>query len=132
MYKAPSFQDFWADIDIYLDSFPWSGHTMACHALWCGVPVVTLAGRSHASRMVASVLASLGLEDWIAEHEPGYIEAVVALAADTEALASLRDGLRARMASAGLTDGERFARQFEAALADAWSRLERIGNAPVD
>jgi len=53
-------------VDLLLDSHPFSGHTVSCHALWMGVPVVTLAGDRHCSRMVASVLANLGLDELIA------------------------------------------------------------------
>lgn len=122
--EGGSFQDFWADIDIYLDSFPWSGHTMACHALWCGVPVITLAGQPHASRMVASVLSGLGLHEWIARDEDGYVDAVVERAEDLDALQRLRASLRARMAESSVTDGSTFTRQFESGLLEAWEALK--------
>ncbi len=86
-----SFQEFWAEIDIYLDCFPWSGHTMACHALWAGVPVVTLQGQSHASRMVASKLVALGRKSWIADGEAAYRAIAAGLAQDVDALAKIRE-----------------------------------------
>lgn len=97
---------------------------MACHALWCGVPVITLAGQPHASRMVASVLSGLGLHEWIARDEDGYVDAVVERAEDLDALQRLRASLRARMAESSVTDGSTFARQFESGLLEAWEALK--------
>lgn len=114
--EGGSFQEFWADIDLFLDTFPWSGHTMACHALWCGVPVVTLAGEAHAARMVGSVLTAMDLEGWVAEDADGYVARVVELASDPDALARHRADLRARMAGSCVTDGEAFARAFQSVL----------------
>ncbi len=111
-----SFQAFWAEIDLYLDTFPWSGHTMACHALWAGVPLVTLAGESHASRMVGSVLHALGREEWIATDEAGYVDTVARLAGDLDELARHRRCLREDMAAGAVTDAEAFARNFERAV----------------
>jgi predicted O-linked N-acetylglucosamine transferase (SPINDLY family) len=119
-----SFQEFWAEIDIYLDCFPWSGHTMACHALWAGVPVVTLQGQSHASRMVASKLVALGRKSWIADGEAAYRAIAAGLAQDVGALAKIREKLRAQMAESPVMDGERFARNFEAAISDCLEGLE--------
>ena len=111
--EGGSFQEFWADIDIYLDTFPWSGHTMACHALWCGVPVVTLAGESHASRLVASVLDAIGRKEWIAGDEAAYRYAIVDLAKDADRLEKERQTLRSRMGRSPVTDAETFTRQVE-------------------
>src|SRR5205085_9532831 len=70
------------DIDIALDSFPWTGHTTACEGLWMGVPIVTLRGNSHAGRMVASVLTQLGLTDLISDTPEQYVSIASTFATD--------------------------------------------------
>jgi predicted O-linked N-acetylglucosamine transferase (SPINDLY family) len=118
-----SFHEFWADIDIFLDTFPWSGHTMACHALWCGVPVVTLAGVTHASRMVAGVLRALGCEAWIATDVADYFARTAALARDRESLTQARETLRSRFETSSLSDEIAFARRFETLLTERFDTL---------
>src|SRR4029079_4095528 len=61
------------EIDISLDSLPWSGHATTCESLWMGVPMVTQRGTRHAGRMSASLLTSLNLTDLIAETREQYI-----------------------------------------------------------
>ena len=108
------------EVDVLLDSHPFSGHTVSCHALWMGVPVVTLAGDRHCSRMVASVLMNVGLPELIAHTPAEYVEIAIALAADPARLAALRSSLRERMAASPLMDRHRFARNAEQAYRQMW------------
>jgi predicted O-linked N-acetylglucosamine transferase (SPINDLY family) len=110
------------DIDIALDPFPWSGHTTACEALWMGVPVITLRGKRHAGRMVATVLSCVGLNELIAETPEDYRRIATALAADGAKLTELRLGLRARMRQSALCDGAAFTRRLEEAYRRMWHR----------
>jgi predicted O-linked N-acetylglucosamine transferase (SPINDLY family) len=101
-------------VDIALDTAPYSGGTTTCDALWMGVPVVTEPGVRSVSRSAASVLATLGLVDWIAA--PGqYVALAAAKALDAARLATLRSTLRARMRSSPLMDEAAFTRALEAA-----------------
>jgi predicted O-linked N-acetylglucosamine transferase (SPINDLY family) len=63
------------------------GATTTCEALWMGVPVVTLAGNTHASRMWSSILAAVGLPELIAQTPAEYINICIKLASDTHYLA---------------------------------------------
>jgi predicted O-linked N-acetylglucosamine transferase (SPINDLY family) len=121
------------EMDVSLDTFPWSGHTTACESLWMGVPVVTLRGKRFAGRMVASVLTCLGLTDLIAETPEEYRRLAVKLANDLPRLAYLRGRLRGMMVQSPLCDGAAFAKKIEDAYRWMWRRwCEKKGTpAPV-
>jgi predicted O-linked N-acetylglucosamine transferase (SPINDLY family) len=108
------------EVDVMLDCHPFTGHTVSSHALWMGVPVVTLSGATHWSRMVASVLQNLGHPEWIAATPEAYVRTATELAADLPRLAEIRAGLRASMAASPLTDGASFARNVEHAFREMW------------
>jgi protein O-GlcNAc transferase len=110
----------YAGIDIALDTFPFNGATTTCEALHMGVPVVTLAGATHPSRMGLSILGAAGLAHWIARDEAGYVALASALAADVQALAVLRATQRDRLAASRLMDAPAFARDFEDAIGHAF------------
>jgi protein O-GlcNAc transferase len=109
-------------IDIALDTFPWSGHTTACEALWMGVPVVTLFGNRHAGRMVSSVLTQLGLEDFIAENEAEYGAIAERTAMEIPSLNMLRQGLRSLMEGSVLCDDRTFTRNLEHEYRKLWMK----------
>jgi protein O-GlcNAc transferase len=111
-----SFFDLYAEVDIALDTSPFNGLTTTLNSLWMGVPVLSLAGTTHASRMGASVLANLGLPEWIVESPAAYQRAAFALAQDIEALQVLRQELRERLRSSPLMDHAGFTREWEASL----------------
>jgi predicted O-linked N-acetylglucosamine transferase (SPINDLY family) len=110
-------------IDIVLDTFPFSGLTTSCEALWMSVPVVTLAGNSYVSRQGVSLLSHLGLPDLIAEDPDAYVQIAVRLANDRSRLLDLRSSLRERMKQATLTNGPRFTRGLEEIYRTIWERF---------
>jgi predicted O-linked N-acetylglucosamine transferase (SPINDLY family) len=54
-------------VDIALDSYPYNGTTTTCDTLWMGIPVVTLAGSCHVSRVGVSILSQIGLDELVTE-----------------------------------------------------------------
>ncbi|HUB96266.1 MAG TPA: tetratricopeptide repeat protein [Stellaceae bacterium] len=106
----------YGDIDVALDSRPYSGGLTTCEALWMGVPVVTLPGRTFAGRHSLTHLMAVGLPQLVAKDEADYVRIAAGLAADRAALSQLRRSLRGQMARSPLCDAPRFARNFAAML----------------
>jgi protein O-GlcNAc transferase len=111
------------DIDLGLDTFPYSGHTTSLDAFWMGVPIVTRVGATCVGRGGLSQLHQLGLADLAAESDPVFVSIALALAHDLPRLARLRATLRATMQRSPLMDGARFARHIEQAYREAWTRF---------
>ena len=109
-------------IDIALDTFPYNGTTTTCEALWMGVPVITLAGNTHASRVGTSLLTNIGIPDLIAGTQEEYVSMAEKLAGDLQRLQSLRGKLRGRMADSMLVDAHRFIAHLEAAYRTIWEK----------
>ncbi|MFC1766081.1 hypothetical protein ACFL6U_28885 [Planctomycetota bacterium] len=109
-------------IDIALDTYPYHGTTTTCEALWMGVPVVTLCGVHHASRVGLSLLNQVGLPHLVAQQEEDYVNMAVALCGQLENLSQLRRTLRSQMLQSSLCDARRLARDVEAAFRGMWYR----------
>jgi protein O-GlcNAc transferase len=109
------------DIDLGLDSFPYNGHTTSLDALWMGVPIVSRVGKTSVGRGGLSQLFHLDLLELAAETDAAFVEKAVALGTDLPRLAALRRELRGRLERSPLMDAERFARNIEAAYAQAWT-----------
>lgn len=116
------FFDLFAKIDLMLDTFPWSGHTLACCALWMGVPVASIRGNSHAGRMVAGVLDLLQLDELVAETPASYARLVHTLCDDHEHLIRYRGELRSRFEQSPL----RAEADFTGKLESEYRRILKI------
>ena len=108
------------DIDVALDPYPYGGGTTTCDALWMGVPVVSLAGRTAVSRAGSTLLSNVGLEHLVARSDEQYVERAAELIRDQGGLAELRRGLRDRLEASPVMNARQFGRDFEAALRTAW------------
>lgn len=112
--------ELYHQVDVALDAFPYHGTTTTCEALWMGVPVVTLRGDRHASRVGASLLQAIGRAEWIATNETEYVAIAAALAADLPRIDELRLTLREQMRASILLDHATQAARFGAALRRCW------------
>jgi len=112
----------YADIDLALDTHPYAGTTTTCDSAYMGVPMLTLTGATHASRVTASLNSALGLTEWIAHSPDDYVTKAVAAARDPSSLIALRPTLRHRLLNSPLCDAPQFCRRFEQLLRDEWRR----------
>jgi protein O-GlcNAc transferase len=108
--------------DIALDPFPFNGSTTTFEALWMGIPVVTLLGRTMVSRWAASILTPLGLSELVATSPSDYVEICRRLASDSGRLGAWRRGLRDHVASSPVCDGALRAKQMERLYRAMWRR----------
>jgi protein O-GlcNAc transferase len=110
------------EIDVMLDTFPYTGGTTIKHALWMGVPAVTLAGHRRSERGGTANMMRVGLDDWSVTSTDAYVERAVRAANDLPGLATLRAGLRERIAHSPLCQSRNIARSLEFALRTMWQR----------
>ena len=101
--------------DLFLDTFPYSAHTTASDALWSGLPVLTLAGKSFASRVAASLLTAIGLPELITYSEQEYELKAIELASNPQKLAAIKEKLIANRLTTPLFDTQRYAKSIELA-----------------
>ena len=111
--------------DLFLDSFPYGAHTSASDALWMGVPVLTLCGRSFASRVCASLVRAAGLEQLIAATPYDYVRCAIALGRDRRQLAQIKHRLAAGRDGCLLFDTPRLVRGLEGLYRQMWDDFVR-------
>jgi predicted O-linked N-acetylglucosamine transferase (SPINDLY family) len=111
---------YYRNIDICLDTVPSNGHTTSLDALWMGVPVVTLVGKTVVGRAGLSQAENLGLRELVATTADEYVRIALALARDLDRLGELRAALRGRMSASPLMDAPRFARALESVYRRLW------------
>lgn len=109
------------EVDLILDTFPYTGGTTTCEALWMGVPTLTLAGNSMHARQGASLLKAAGLADWIACDIDDYQAKVSLCARRQKELSTLRSRLREQIRASPLFDARRFAQRFGETSREMWA-----------
>ncbi len=110
------------EVDICLDTFPYSGGTTTLHAMWMGVPTLTLAGETAAGRQTACILEHNALPQFIAHDAAAFAAQGAAACSDLPALAALRAGMRDRFPPTTSGPMNRIADSVEHALRLIWRR----------
>ena len=109
-------------IDIALDTYPYNGTTTTFEALWMGVPVISLVGQHHMSRVGLTILTRFGMAFLAASTPQEYVTRATALAAKRQTLAEMRAIMRKTIAGASLCNTNRFVRNVEAVYREMWHR----------
>lgn len=123
---SPDYLSQYNDVDIALDTFPYNGGLTTCDALYMGVPVITMAGRSHGSRYGETLLRAVGLPELIADGERTYISKAIQLAKNTEVLNKLHQELPAMMKASLLMDGKSYMRDLEDKYRKIWDAYCKV------
>jgi len=116
-------------VDIGLDPFPYNGTTTTCEAMSMGVPVLTMNGRTHVSRVGVTLLNQVSLTDWIAGSADDYVKRASEYARSPELLRELRQCLRRRIAESDFGRPDLFARSLESAYRQIWRQFCAVNRA---
>tara|TARA_R110000868_G_scaffold119469_2_gene316866 strand:- start:168153 stop:169937 length:1785 start_codon:yes stop_codon:yes gene_type:complete len=122
---SPTTQDHlntYNEIDLALDTFPYTGTTTTCESLVMGVPVLSLLGNSHAGRVSASLLSAIDRKDLIARSEAEYISKALEIIDSGKRNKSQRESLRQQVLSSPLCDQATYTRKVEDAYRTLWTQ----------
>jgi predicted O-linked N-acetylglucosamine transferase (SPINDLY family) len=116
--------------DLFIDTFPYTGHTTTSDALWVGLPVVTKIGKSFASRVSASLLNAIGLSVLVTNSEKEYEDLAIELATNSPKLKKIKNKLKYNKNTKLLFNTQIFARNIEKAYSSMYERY--LKNLPLD
>jgi protein O-GlcNAc transferase len=107
-------------IDLALDPFPYNGGTTTRHALWMGVPVLTMAGDNSMSRVGSAIMSRARLPKFIVNSEAEYLKRAIQIAHELSHLNHVRQTLRERLSSDTENNGAGFAHNLEREFRAMW------------
>ena len=110
--------------DLFLDTFNFNAHTTACDALWAGIPVVTLMGKSFASRVAGSLLHALEMPELVTTTEEDYESLALSIAKNPDKVKKLKKKLEINRESAPLFDSIKYTKNLEKALKNIFNHFK--------
>jgi predicted O-linked N-acetylglucosamine transferase (SPINDLY family) len=99
--------------DLFLDTLPCNAHTTTSDALWTGLPVLTLAGQTFASRVAASLLHAVGMPELVMNDYAEYESLAVRLGSNPMLLSVLKEKLNTELRTSILFDTNKFVENLE-------------------
>ena len=117
---SPDYLEQYRDIDIALDTTPFTGGLTTCEALVMGVPVVSLRGSTHAARIGTSILENAGLPELVASNGAEYVRKAARIAGSLPILVKFHGGLREVMRGSRLMDAKGYMKSVEALYRTIW------------
>ena len=106
--------------DLFLDSSPYGAHTTASDALWMGVPILTVPGRSFASRVCASLIHAAGMDELICENSDIYVARAIELGKNIDLVRSYKDKIARNRDTCPLFNTTLLVRELENIYRQMW------------
>jgi predicted O-linked N-acetylglucosamine transferase (SPINDLY family) len=116
----PEHLGVFAEIDMSLDPFPQNGGISTWESLQLGVPVVTKLGKTASGRIGGAIVRAVGLDDWAADDDEGYLAIAMKYASQPDELAALRARLPELVANSAAGNCEIYTRHVEAGYRKFW------------
>ena len=120
---SPDYLEQYRDIDIALDTFPYTGGATTCEALYMGVPVISLRGKSHGSKFGESILTAADLRELIAKNPMDYIKKAVHMGNRKELISGYHSGLREHLLKSPLMDAKKYMNELEKYYRAMWKKF---------
>lgn len=120
---SPNYLEEYRDIDIALDTMPYNGGITTCEALYMGVPVISMRGRTHGSRFGASILINAGVEELVTGSDINYVRRAIQLGNSPELIGAYHSGLRANMKKSWLMNGKNYMKELELLYSQIWQNF---------
>lgn len=117
-------------VDLFLDTYPYGSHTTGSDCLRCATPIITFCGEMFQSRVTASLLKSLNINELITYNLKDYENLAINLANDRKKLNFLREKIKINLKTATLFDGKLYTKNFETALKKAYQKFN--SNSPTE
>ncbi|MBR4643477.1 MAG: hypothetical protein IKO74_12300 [Selenomonadaceae bacterium] len=120
---SPDYLEDYKDIDIALDTFPYTGGTTTCEALYMGVPVITFRGKTHGARLGASIMTAADVAELIAFSPMDYVKKALQLSRRKELIAAYHVGLREHIKNSALMDSKKYIGELEKVYRKIWKEF---------
>ena len=99
--------------DIFLDTFPYSAHTTASDFVRAGIPLITLKGESFASRVAASILNQVNLNELVTKNKNEYQKLAISIGTNNEKLKNLKEKLKGSTSDSNLFNSVLYTKHLE-------------------
>lgn len=109
--------------DLFLDTFPYTSHTTGADSLWMGVPILTLPGRTFASRVCGSLVRAAGIPEMISKTPEEYVARAIELGRNPQMVEQLKRKLTEGRSNCLLFDTPRLVLELEQLFIGMWDDL---------
>ena len=99
--------------DLFLDTYPYNAHTTCSDALREGLPVLTLRGKSFASRVASSLLTTMNLQDLITSNYEDYEKLALKISNDSAYLENIKEKIKKSKLETNLFKSDIFTKNLE-------------------